>query len=51
LKDAGLELEKNQTVKTDGVLEIEQLKGKGKGRVFALGDIATYKDELMGDYK
>jgi len=50
LKDAGLELEKNQTVKTDGVLEIEQLKGKGKGRVFALGDIATYKDELMGDY-
>ncbi|BGP18729.1 hypothetical protein JCM10213_009208 [Rhodosporidiobolus nylandii] len=43
LKDAGLELEKNQTVKVDDVMEIEQLKGKGKGRVFALGDIATYK--------
>ncbi|BGP42367.1 Apoptosis-inducing factor 1 [Rhodotorula kratochvilovae] len=42
LKDAGLELEKNATVKTDDVLEIEQLKGKGKGRVFALGDIATF---------
>ncbi|GAA5897109.1 uncharacterized protein JCM6883_006583 [Sporobolomyces salmoneus] len=50
LKDAGLDLEKNQTVKTDSVLEIEQLKGKGKGRVFALGDIATYKDEITGDY-
>ncbi|GAA6014260.1 hypothetical protein JCM11491_005018 [Sporobolomyces phaffii] len=51
LKDAGLELEKNQTVKTDGVLEVEQLKGKhAHARVFALGDIATYKDELVGDY-
>ncbi|GAA5833919.1 hypothetical protein JCM3766R1_002470 [Sporobolomyces carnicolor] len=51
LKDAGLELEKNQTVKTDSVLEIEQLKGTREGkRVFALGDIATYKDELVGDY-
>ncbi|GAA5938748.1 uncharacterized protein JCM15063_004857 [Sporobolomyces koalae] len=50
LKDAGLELEKNQTVKTDSVLEIEQLKGKGSGRVFALGDIATYKDEITNDY-
>ncbi|GAA6041355.1 hypothetical protein JCM8097_007682 [Rhodosporidiobolus ruineniae] len=44
LKDAGLELEKNQTVKVNEVLEIEQLVGKTKGRVFALGDIATYKD-------
>ncbi|GAA5980018.1 hypothetical protein JCM11641_008264 [Rhodosporidiobolus odoratus] len=43
LKDAGLDLEKNATVKVDEVLEIEQLKGKSKGRVFALGDIATYK--------
>lgn len=50
LKDAGLELEKNQTVKTDSTLEIEQLKGKNQGRVFALGDIATYKDEIVGDY-
>ncbi|GAA5823983.1 hypothetical protein JCM11251_003368 [Rhodosporidiobolus azoricus] len=43
LKDAGLDLEKNSTVKVDEVLEVEQLKGKAKGRVFALGDIATYK--------
>ncbi|GAA5904893.1 hypothetical protein JCM6882_003235 [Rhodosporidiobolus microsporus] len=43
LKDAGLELEKNKTVRVDEVLEVEQLKGKAKGRVFALGDIATFK--------
>jgi NAD(P)H-nitrite reductase large subunit len=43
LEAAGLELEKNSTVKVDDVQEIEQLKGKGKGKVFALGDIATYK--------
>lgn len=42
LKDAGLELLKNGTVKTDTFLEVEQLKGKNKGRVFALGDIATH---------
>lgn len=42
LKDAGLELEKNASVKTDDVLEIVQLKGKTQGRVFALGDIATF---------
>ncbi|GJN92313.1 hypothetical protein Rhopal_005343-T1 [Rhodotorula paludigena] len=42
LKDAGLELEKNGSVRTDDVLEIEQLKGKSKGRVFALGDLATF---------
>ena len=42
LKKAGLQLEKNGTVKTNAFLEIEQLKGKGKGRVFALGDIATH---------
>lgn len=43
LKEAGLDLEKNGTVKTNEFLEIEQLKGKGKGRVFALGDIATHE--------
>jgi hypothetical protein len=48
LKDAGLELEKNSTVKVDEVQEIEQLKGKNKGRVFALGDIATYKTPSNG---
>ncbi|TNY20584.1 hypothetical protein DMC30DRAFT_411666 [Rhodotorula diobovata] len=42
LKAAGLSLEKNASVKTDDVLEVEQLKGKHKGRVFALGDIATF---------
>ncbi|BGO99913.1 Apoptosis-inducing factor 1 [Rhodotorula toruloides] len=42
LKDAGLELEKNASVKTDEVLEVVQLKGKTQGRVFALGDIATF---------
>ncbi|GAA5885205.1 hypothetical protein JCM16303_005902 [Sporobolomyces ruberrimus] len=50
LKDAGLELEKNQTVKTDSTLEIEQLKGKNQSRVFALGDIATHKHALDGTY-
>ncbi|GAA5952022.1 hypothetical protein JCM3765_005172 [Sporobolomyces pararoseus] len=50
LKDAGLELEKNGTVKTNSTLEIEQLKGKNQSRVFALGDIATYKDVITGDY-
>ncbi|BGP34298.1 Apoptosis-inducing factor 1 [Rhodotorula toruloides] len=42
LKDAGLELEKNASVRTDEVLEVVQLKGKTQGRVFALGDIATF---------
>ncbi|GAA6026191.1 hypothetical protein JCM10207_008768 [Rhodosporidiobolus poonsookiae] len=49
LKDAGLALEKNGTVKVDDVMQIEQLQGKGKARVFALGDIATYKTP-SGEY-
>ncbi|GAA6061208.1 hypothetical protein JCM10212_001529 [Sporobolomyces blumeae] len=48
LKKAGLSLEKNNTVKTTSTLEIEQLKGKSKGRVFALGDIATFEDAVTG---
>ncbi|BGP26659.1 rhodocoxin reductase [Rhodotorula toruloides] len=50
LKDAGLELEKNQSVKTDEVLEIVQLKGKTQGRVFALGDIATFDTPKGANY-
>ncbi|GAA5859333.1 hypothetical protein JCM1840_004566 [Sporobolomyces johnsonii] len=50
LKDAGLELEKNGTVKTDEVLRILQLKGKAKGNVFALGDIATHRHAAQGEF-
>ena len=50
LKDAGLSLEKNASVKTDDVLEIEQLKGKHKGRVFALGDVATFDTPRGSNY-
>ncbi|GAA5842177.1 hypothetical protein JCM9279_002809 [Rhodotorula babjevae] len=50
LKDAGLSLEKNASVKTDDVLEIEQLKGKYEGRVFALGDVATFDTPRGSNY-
>lgn len=48
LKNSGIELEKDGSVKTDEFLRIGG-KGLVKGNVFAIGDIASYRDVKTGE--
>ncbi|KAK4047215.1 Apoptosis-inducing factor 1 [Microbotryomycetes sp. JL221] len=47
LKNSGLNLEKDQSIKTDEFLKIQAVN---KGNVFAIGDIANYKDVKSGEH-